>query len=104
MTANKMSESTPLRAGILTIGNEVLDGHVLDTNSNWIEGRLSKLSVPIVRLACVRDQTEEIAKGLQFIREVCNLVITSGGLGPTHDDMTLSAIAKALGRKLWQLH
>ncbi len=100
MTANKMSESAPLRAGILIIGNEVLDGHVADTNSNWIEGRLSKLSVPIVRLASVRDQTEEIARGLQFIREVCNLVITSGGLGPTHDDMTLIAIAKALGRKL----
>jgi molybdenum cofactor synthesis domain-containing protein len=95
-----MTGKTPLRAGILIIGNEVLDGLVLDTNSNWMELRLSSLSVPLTRLACVRDEPEEIAKGLSYIREGCNLVITSGGLGPTHDDMTLSAIGQALGLEM----
>ncbi|NHJ12873.1 MAG: competence/damage-inducible protein A [Candidatus Thorarchaeota archaeon] len=89
-----------MKAGILTIGNEVLDGLVLDTNANWIETRLAAVSVPMLRLACVRDDQEEIAKGLAFLSEKCDLILTSGGLGPTHDDMTLAAIAKALGRDL----
>lgn len=89
-----------LFAGILTIGNEILDGHVLDTNSNWIQIRLGLLSVPIVRLVCIRDDYDEIERGLAFLKEKCNLIITSGGLGPTHDDLTLDAIGKTLGRNM----
>ncbi len=83
-----------LSAGILTIGNEVLDGLVLDTNANWVELRLAALGVNNVRLACVRDDLDEIGRGLDFLLERCNLILTSGGLGPTHDDMTLAAIAR----------
>ncbi|MHA1909408.1 MAG: competence/damage-inducible protein A [Candidatus Thorarchaeota archaeon] len=88
---------TSLRAGILAIGNEVLDGHVLDTNSNWMEKQLVALGVEMRRLVIVRDEIEEIGKGLKFLCEECDVVITSGGLGPTHDDMTLKAIATAVG-------
>ncbi|MFW9888763.1 MAG: competence/damage-inducible protein A [Candidatus Thorarchaeota archaeon] len=97
-TREKMKPA--LRAGILTIGNEVLDGHVLDTNSNWIEKQLASLSIPMIRLACVRDNLDEIASGLEFLTGECNVVITSGGLGPTHDDMTLKALGDALGLEL----
>ncbi len=83
--------------GILAIGNEVLDGLVLDTNSNWMEIRLVALGLQIKRLVSVRDEIEEIGKALEFAMEVCDVVITSGGLGPTHDDMTLKSIAVALG-------
>ena len=83
--------------GILAIGNEVLDGLVLDTNSNWMELRLVPLGLQIVRLVSVRDEIEEIGKALEFAMEACDVVITSGGLGPTHDDLTLKAIAIALG-------
>jgi molybdenum cofactor synthesis domain-containing protein len=82
--------------GILAIGNEVLDGLVLDTNSNWMELRLVALGLQIKRLVSVRDEIDEIGRALEFAMECCDVVITSGGLGPTHDDMTLKAIATAL--------
>ena len=88
--------------GILAIGNEVLDGLVLDTNSNWMEIRLVALGLQIERLVSVRDEIEEIGKALAFVMEACDVVITSGGLGPTHDDMTLKAIAVALGLEVSQ--
>lgn len=86
--------------GILVIGNEVLDGHVLDTNSNWMELRLVALGLQMKRLVSVRDEIEEIGKALEFVMDVCDVVITSGGLGPTHDDMTLKAIGIAFGLKV----
>ncbi|MGY5862812.1 MAG: molybdopterin-binding protein [Candidatus Thorarchaeota archaeon] len=89
-----------LKAGILTIGDEVLDGLVLDTNSNWMETRLASLGVEMNRLVSVRDNLSEIGSAIKFLMETCNLVITSGGLGPTHDDMTLKAIAQAFNRAL----
>lgn len=85
-----------MKAGILTIGNEVLDGLVLDTNANWMEIRLTALSAEIHRLVAVRDIRTEIGSALDFLRKECQLIITSGGLGPTHDDMTLESIAEYL--------
>ncbi|RDE14610.1 MAG: molybdopterin-binding protein [Candidatus Thorarchaeota archaeon] len=87
-------------AGIIAIGNEVLDGLVPDTNSNWIELRLVGLGLQTKRLVSVRDDLYEIGQALAFVRDACDIVITSGGLGPTHDDMTLRAIAKALKRRI----
>jgi len=84
----------------MAIGNEVLDGIVLDTNSNWMETKLVGLGAQIRRLVSVRDEMEEIGYALRFLRESCNVIVSSGGLGPTHDDMTLAALAKALGRKI----
>jgi len=89
-----------MTAGLLAIGNELLDGIVLETNCHWMEVRLVALGVNIRRLVSVRDEIDEIEKALQFTREVCDIIITSGGLGPTHDDMTLRAIAEALGREI----
>lgn len=89
-----------LSAGILIIGNEILDGIVLETNANWMELRLVALGAHMRRIAVVRDDVEEIGKGLEFVREVSDIIITSGGLGPTHDDMTLVAIARALHKEI----
>ncbi|MFX0055452.1 MAG: competence/damage-inducible protein A [Candidatus Hermodarchaeota archaeon] len=89
-----------MKAGIITIGNEVLDGLVLDTNANWMGIRLTALSAEIHRLVGVRDIKEEIGAALDFLGGNCQLVITSGGLGPTHDDMTLEAIGEHLGLPL----
>jgi molybdenum cofactor synthesis domain-containing protein len=86
--------------GLLAIGNEVLDGIVLDTNSNWMEIRLVALGLQIKRLASVRDDIDEIGRALSFLSDVCDIIITSGGLGPTHDDMTLKAVGKSLNRKI----
>ncbi len=86
--------------GILAIGNEVLDGLVLDTNSNWMELQLIALGLQMKRLVSVRDEIEEIGKALDFLMDSCDVIITSGGLGPTHDDMTLRAIALHLNRSV----
>ncbi|MHA2150141.1 MAG: competence/damage-inducible protein A [Candidatus Thorarchaeota archaeon] len=95
----KNPKKKTLTAGIIAIGSEILDGIVLDTNSNWMETRLTALGVQIQRLVSVRDEIRDIGEAMEFAREACNLIITSGGLGPTHDDMTLKAIAKALDRE-----
>lgn len=96
-----MSErGSPETAGFVVIGNEVLDGIVLDTNSNWMELRLTALGLEMKMLVSVRDDLDEIGKALLFACENCDVVITTGGLGPTHDDMTLKAVALALGREL----
>ncbi|MHA2311209.1 MAG: competence/damage-inducible protein A [Candidatus Thorarchaeota archaeon] len=89
-----------MKAGILIIGNEVLDGLVLDTNSNWMEVRLTALSAEMHRLVTVRDMKDEIGSALDFLMGECQIIITSGGLGPTHDDMTLESIADHFGLKL----
>ncbi|MFX1484565.1 MAG: molybdopterin-binding protein, partial [Promethearchaeota archaeon] len=90
--------------GIVAIGNELLDGKVLDTNSNWMEIRLLAIGLEIKRLVSVRDEIEEIGNAVDFMSEACDVVITSGGLGPTHDDMTLEALAKHLNLKLEENH
>lgn len=82
--------------GVVVIGNEVLDGIVLDTNSNWMELRLTALGLEVKRLVSVRDDLVEIGQALNFACDSCDVVITTGGLGPTHDDMTLEAVALAL--------
>jgi len=87
-------------AGIIAIGNELLDGKVIESNSNWMEMRLVALGLETRRLVSVRDEIDEIGQALDFVREGCDVVLTSGGLGPTHDDMTLKALATKLGRNI----
>ena len=88
-------------AGILVVGNEILDGVVLDTNSNWLALRLKALGIRLKEVMVVRDDVDEIAKALRrMLEDDCKLVITSGGLGPTYDDKTLEGVAKALGLEL----
>ena len=94
------ADRNTLTAGFLAIGNELLDGIVLETNCHWMSIRLVAIGVDIRRLVSVRDEIDEIGRALEFAREACDIIITSGGLGPTHDDMTLKAVAKALGREL----
>jgi molybdenum cofactor synthesis domain-containing protein len=82
--------------GILVIGNEILDGIVLDTNSQWIINRLKALRFQVKEKMTVRDDLSEISRGIRIlVANNCNLVFTTGGLGPTHDDKTLEGVAKA---------
>ena len=100
MDDRKIETQDALQVGILAIGNEVLDGLVLDTNSNWLELRIAALGAETKRLVSVRDTITEIGCALDFLKKSCDVIITSGGLGPTHDDMTLKAVASHLGRNL----
>jgi molybdenum cofactor synthesis domain-containing protein len=90
-----------LQIEIITIGNEVLLGDVLDTNSHWLCQQLTRMGGRIRRVVQVRDEVEAIAEEVQWSVECgADLVITSGGLGPTDDDITLHSVAVGLVRPL----
>ncbi|MGQ9629337.1 MAG: competence/damage-inducible protein A [bacterium] len=86
---------------IIAIGNEILAGDVLDTNTNWLCKRITALGGSVAHASIVRDDLDDIARELrESIARHPALIITTGGLGPTADDMTLAAVAKAVGAPL----
>ena len=89
-------------SSIIAIGDELLAGYTLDTNSHWLAERLRRLGHPLKRATQVRDREPEIVEQLQ--RDLADpevgVVICTGGLGPTPDDRTFAAIAAGLGRQL----
>jgi nicotinamide-nucleotide amidase len=87
-------------AEILTIGTEILLGDLLDTNAAWISGRLASLGVSIYRHTTVGDNKSRIIAALEEASSRADLVITTGGLGPTSDDLTNTCLGEAAGRKM----
>lgn len=86
---------------IVAIGNELLIGKTLDTNSHWLAIQISKLGGVVRRIITVRDRHDEIASAVgDALSRRPDFLLTLGGLGPTHDDITLSSISKALKRRL----
>ena len=86
---------------ILIIGNEILAGDVLDTNSHWLCRQLAERGVRVSRMATLPDDPPVISDALRAaLARHPALIITCGGLGPTADDLTLGALAVALGRSL----
>ncbi len=87
------------RAGIVVTGTEVLTGRVSDRNGPWLAERLRELGVDIAHIAVVGDRPEDITGALRFFREEgMDLVVTSGGLGPTADDLTAVVVGDFQGR------
>ncbi len=80
------------RIAILSIGNEVLSGDTLNTNAAWIAARCTSLGALVVEQRTVPDNVATIVAALQQLRSCSDLVITTGGLGPTHDDCTVDAL------------
>jgi len=87
-------------AGIVVIGNEILSGKVTDTNSGFLARELHKGGVDVRRISVIADDLDEIARTVREFHERFDLVFTSGGVGPTHDDMTIEGIARAFGRRV----
>jgi nicotinamide-nucleotide amidase len=88
-------------AEIISIGNELLIGHTLDTNSHWIAKRLNSYGWNLRRVTQLQDSLDSIESGVQeSLRRKPAIIITLGGLGPTHDDMTLKGVSRALGKPL----
>jgi len=86
---------------LLCIGNELLIGKTLNTNAQWLSERITKLGGDIRRVTIIEDDVKTIALTLkEIVRRKPNLVITTGGLGPTFDDKTLQGFSKAFDRKL----
>jgi len=89
-----------LSAGVVVIGNEILSGKVADTNSPFLAGELRPLGVTLRRISTIPDELPLIASEVRQHHEAYDLVFTSGGVGPTHDDVTIEGVAMALGRKV----
>jgi molybdenum cofactor synthesis domain-containing protein len=86
---------------IVCVGNELLIGRTLNTNAQWLAKRATALGVTVHRITVVGDDVDEIASATrESLRRRPRFIITTGGLGPTFDDMTLKGIAKGLRRKL----
>ncbi|MGZ5210274.1 MAG: CinA family nicotinamide mononucleotide deamidase-related protein [Kaistella sp.] len=83
-----------MKAVIITIGDEILSGNTVDTNSNFIAAQLKNIGIPVLQIFTVSDEVETIKNTLKEAFEVADLVITTGGLGPTKDDKTKTAFAE----------
>ncbi|MDJ0521121.1 MAG: competence/damage-inducible protein A [Planctomycetota bacterium] len=85
---------------ILIIGDEILSGEIVDENGPWLIARLNEAGVRAVRQVVVPDDAEQIGAELTRLRGLADAVVVSGGIGPTHDDVTREAVAEALGLPL----
>src|SRR5204862_1824521 len=87
-------------AAILSIGDELTLGQGLDTNSQWLSRRLVELGITPIRHATVPDDLAAIRTAMLDLASAADLIISTGGLGPTADDLTRTALAAALGETL----
>lgn len=86
-----------MKAAIITIGDEILIGQIVDTNSAWIARKLNEAGVRVDNRLSVGDQPDAIRNAVAEAMEACDVVITTGGLGPTKDDITKHVLAEMFG-------
>ncbi len=89
-----------MKAEIITIGDEILIGQVIDTNSAWMAESLNSIGISIVRITSITDNTEAIRNALNEAFTRTDLILITGGLGPTRDDVTKNSITDFFGSKL----
>jgi nicotinamide-nucleotide amidase len=87
-------------AGIIAIGSEMLGPIRVDTNSLKITAALEQFGVPVVRKSIVGDSLADLVEEIRYVAERCDMLITTGGLGPTEDDLTREALAQAFGLEM----
>ena len=90
---------TLLTAGILIIGDEVLSGRTQDTNSNFIAKNLTSSGIKLEEIKIISDQKEHIISSVKLFSKNYSYVFTTGGIGPTHDDITSESLAEAFNKK-----
>ena len=90
----------PMRAEIVSVGSELLLGQIVDTNAAFIARQLAALGVDLFQKTTVGDNLGRVAAALETALGRAEVVITTGGLGPTEDDVTREAVARATGRDL----
>ena len=89
-------------AVLVVVGSEVLSAKVQDENGPWVARRLRDLGVQLLAIHTVADRVDEVVEVVAAARRRADWVFTSGGVGPTHDDVTVAAVARALGRPLFR--
>ena len=92
-----------IQASIIIIGNEILSGRTKDTNTSTLAIWLNSIGVKVSEVRAIPDIEETIINTVNSLRKKYDYVFTSGGIGPTHDDITASSISKAFGKK-YQIH
>ena len=90
----------PIKVAIITIGDEILYGQTLDTNSHWMSQELDTHGFIVTYRATVGDTEENILAGLDYARKQARIILITGGLGPTADDLTKPCLAKYFGVEL----
>ena len=87
-------------AGIIIIGDEILSGRTKDTNVNWIANELNEIGIQLMEVKIIKDDKSIIINTVLEYSQKFTYVFTSGGIGPTHDDITTESISEAFGKKL----
>ena len=98
-----MTKNTKVNATILIIGNEILSGRTQDTNTSTIATWLNSIGVKVGEVRVIPDIENTIIDTLNLLRKTYNYVFTTGGIGPTHDDITAESVSKTFGIK-YELH
>ena len=98
-----MIKNTKVNAAILIIGNEILSGRTQDTNTGTLANWLNSIGVKVNEVRVVPDVEKKIIETLNVLRAENNYVFTTGGIGPTHDDITAQSVSKAFGLK-YEIH
>ena len=98
-----MTKKTKVNAAILIIGNEILSGRTQDTNTSTLANWLNSIGVKVNEVRVVPDIEKKIIESLNILRSENDYVFTTGGIGPTHDDITAQSVAKAFGLK-YEIH
>ena len=93
-------DGTQKNVGLLVIGDEILKGLTVDKNTNAAAKALRRECVNLSRVVVVSDDQDEIVKEIHQLQKQVDVIITSGGVGPTHDDVTIKSVAAALGREM----
>jgi molybdenum cofactor synthesis domain-containing protein len=97
-----MAETEHVTAAVLIIGDEILSGRTQDTNLNFIAKYLGTFGIDLAEARVVGDLKDEIIAALNHLRARYDYVITTGGIGPTHDDITADCVAEAFGVALYE--
>ena len=98
-----MTKSTKVNAAILIIGNEILSGRTQDTNTTTLAIWLNSIGVKVNEVRVIPDLENIIVNTLNVLRRTNDYVFTTGGIGPTHDDITAESVSKAFGLK-YEIH
>jgi molybdenum cofactor synthesis domain-containing protein len=99
-TSDEPEATGKVTAALLIIGNEILSGRTVDANLPYLAAFLGKIGIRLVEVRVVPDIEAEIVAAVNALRAKVDYVFTTGGIGPTHDDITAAAVAKAFGRRL----
>jgi molybdenum cofactor synthesis domain-containing protein len=97
MTGTNSSGHNPITAAVLVIGDEILSGRTKDKNIGYIAEYLTRIGIDLKEVRIVGDDEPEIVAAVNALRARYNYVFTTGGIGPTHDDITAECVAKAFG-------